>query len=482
MNVKKNFLFHSFNQILLIIIPTITVPYVSRTLGAENIGTYSYIYSIAYYFVMITMLGLNNYGNREIARVKNNRKLLNRTFSSIYIMQLIIGSIMFIIFINYALFFAKNNRTVFLLMSLQIFAAIIDINWLMYGLEEFAVTSVRNSVVEILILLCFFAFVKNDGNLIAYTCILCLGAVLSQISVWPYAMRRVKFVRVEKKELIHHLKPNIVLFIPVVAVSLYKIMDKVMLGYLSDMTQVGFYESSEKIIKIPLVLITSLGTVMLPHMANIFSDDEYATEKVKRYIEKSLIFAMLLSSSMSFGIMAVSKEFVPLFYGKGFETCIILFQILLPSCLFLAFSNVIRTQYLIPCKRDHIFIKSVFAGAIVNWFVNIMLIPEYGSIGAAVGTLFAEFAVCSYQAFLIGKELPVKKYAATSIRLVFPAVIMYFIICRINLASDSLLLNLIIKVVTGVCVYIISFWILNRKICSEILDLMVSKMKHGSGL
>ncbi|EOS7703702.1 polysaccharide biosynthesis C-terminal domain-containing protein, partial [Enterococcus hirae] len=244
-----------------------------------------------------------------------------------------------------------------------------------------------------------FLFVKKPSDINIYTLILSLSFLVSQILLWPYLIKKVYFYKPKLSEVVSHIKPNLFLFLTVVAVSIYRTMDKIMLGYLTDNLQVGYFESSEKIIQVPMLLITSLGMIMLPRMSNLANNKK--SIESKKLINKSILFAMFLSSSLCFGIMGVASEFVPLFFGKGFETCIYLFWILLPSCLFLAFANVVRTQYVIPNKLDQIYVKSVFIGAIVNFLSNSLLIKNYYSIGAAIGTLLAEIAVCVYISYKI---------------------------------------------------------------------------------
>ena len=452
MNIKSNYFFNTINQLLTMVVSIITVPYVSRVLGATNIGIYSYTYSIAAYFVMFIVLGLNNYGNREVAKVKQDQKTLNRTFTGIYAMQFICGCIVLVAYVAYVIFIVKEYKGIFYLQLLYVISGILDINWAMYGLEEFKVTSVKNMILTILNFIAIFIFVKNENSLHIYTFILSMGFVLNQLVAWRYIRKRINFCKISLSEIYIHIKPNLILFVPIVAVSLYKIMDKIMLGKMSNMAQVGFYESSEKIIRVPTVLVSSLGTVMLPRMSSLYANGNF--NKGEEYIRKSIGIAILLSSSLCFGIMAISREFVPLFYGNGYEECVYIYLALLPSCLFLAFSSVIRTQYLIPVGRDKVFIKAVIAGAIVNILFNLILIPKMNAVGAALGTFMAETSVCISQAIDIRDELPIKQYLINSFPFVMLGIVMFAIIYVINF-KINLLLQLLVKIVIGVFIYVV---------------------------
>ncbi len=450
-SVKKNFIYNTMYQLLVIILPLITTPYISRVLGVEMIGTYSYSYSIAYYFIMFIMLGLNNYGNRTIAMVRDNRYSLSKNFWGIYIMQLITSLICVTIYIIYAIFFANNTLTwIFLI---YIFSAMFDINWFFFGLEEFKLTVIRNFVIKICTTICIFLFIKKPSDLYLYAIIMSLGVFLSSCSIWPFVKKYVDFTKITFQDIKIHIKPNLILFIPVVAISMYKIMDKIMLGSISNMEQVGYYENTEKIIQVPMAFINSLGTVMLPKMSNLAFKRE--NKQVEKYFEIAIIFAMFLASSLCFGIMGVADEFVPIFYGQGYEECALLFKILLPSCIFLAFANVLRTQYLIPYKEDSIYIKSIIFGAIVNLLINILLIPKFGSVGASIGTFFAEASVCMGQIVMLRKKIiNLKKYLLESMVFVIAGIVMFIILNLFPKDLSNIFLRLCLKIIIGGIIYI----------------------------
>mgnify|MGYP001852587797 CR=1 FL=1 len=448
-SVKKNLAYNFAYQILAIVLPLITTPYISRVLGPTKVGEYSYSYAIAYYFVMITMLGLNNYGNRSIAVVRDDKDELSKTFCSIYWMQLSTGIISLAAYIIYGLFI--SNTTMTWITSLYVISAIFDVNWFFFGMEQFKLTVTRNTFIKIFTTICIFIFVKSQEDIYLYALIMVLGILISQLILWQFLRKYIHFQRVEFKEVTKHIKPNLILFIPIIAVSLYKVMDKIMLGSMTTKTEVGLYESAERIIQIPMALIQSTGTVMLPKMTNLIANkDEKATES---YFSISIMLVMFLSAPMCFGIMGVARYFVPIYYGNGYLKCIELFQILLPSCIFLAFANVIRTQFLIPRKKDGIFISSVIIGAIVNIVINLILIPKYESIGAAIGTLLAEIVVCVYQTILVRRDIEILRYAKDSLLFVIPALIMYVILIIVDF-KVSMIINLLTHVLLGGVCYL----------------------------
>lgn len=453
MSIKKNFLYNVSYQILTMLLPLFTAPYISRVIGAEGVGIYSYSSSIANYFVLFAMLGLANYGNRTISQVRDNKQLLSQTFFNIYGLQLITSLIMIVGYVFYINTFVTENRVIFYIQLLLIIATILDINWFFFGLEQFKLTVTRNTIIKLLTVGCIFIFVKDSNDLWIYAVIMASGTLLSQLILWFFIKKYVYFKMPTMKGICSHLQPNLVLFIPVLAVSIYKIMDKIMLGFMTNMTEVAYYENSEKLINIPMGIITALGTVMLPRMSNLIATGN--NKKALQMIEISLKFSMFLAIGMVGGIIIVSPNFIPLFLGDEFVNAIPVISLLVVTVIFISWANVIRTQYLIPHQKDKIYIKSTLLGALVNVISNIIFIPIYGAVGAAFGTIFAEATVAIYQTIKVRNELDIRKYLINSIVYIAPAIIMYIAGNIISLKFSSSIVIVCMQIIFGGSIYLI---------------------------
>lgn len=471
-NVKKNYIYNISFQILKLILPLVTVPYVSRTIGASGIGQYSYTYSIMYYFMIFAMLGLNNYGNRSVAKVRDNKEELSKTFKEIYIMQVILSSSMLVLYFIYIFVFNPEYKLIAVIQSLYILSCIFDINWFFFGMEKFKLTVARNSLIKLISLICIFVFVKHSNDIWIYTLILSGGTLISQLLLWPFVKKYVDLKCVKKIEIHKHFIPCLKLFLPVVAVTIYKMMDKTMLGLFCNIKEVGYYENAEKIIAAPIVVIDALGTVMLPRMTNMYSKGD--NENAKSLIEKSMIFIMFLSLPIFFGLVGVSKTFSLLYFGNEFIKAGKLMQLLSITIILLGWGNVIRTQYLIPKERDKEYIISAFLGAIVNLLMNLIFIPKIGSIGACYGTILAELIVVVYQTYSVRKELMIKKYILSSIPFAIKGFAMLTIINFIELFYLNAILKLVLQIILGILIY----FILNFNYIYKLLKLNLKLKKQ----
>ena len=241
--VKKNFLYNVVYQILILLIPLVTVPYISRVLGSSGIGIYSYTYSIVYYFMVFAMLGLNNYGNRSIAKVRDDEVKLSKTFKEIYCMQIITSISMIILYFLYLVVFNVKYKEIALIQSIYVISCLFDINWFFFGIEKFKLTVTRNTLIKILSLICIILFVKNKNDVWVYTLIVSGSVLLSQLFLWPFVKKYISNVNIKFESVLQHFKPCIKLFLPVIAVAIYKVMDKTMIGWFSNVSEVGFYEN-----------------------------------------------------------------------------------------------------------------------------------------------------------------------------------------------------------------------------------------------
>lgn len=397
-SIAKNYLYNLAYQILVMLLPLITTPYISRALGANNIGIYSYTLSITTFFILFGSLGVALYGQREIAYHQNNKEKYSRLFWEIIILRF---ATMFIAFIIYYFNFINGSNEYniyYKILILEIISNAIDISWFFQGLEEFKKIVLRNTFIKIISLILIFVLVKTSNDLPVYFWIYVASLFFGNISLWFYLPKYLDRVKLRKLRVFRHLKPTIMLFVPQVAVQLYTVLDKTMIGSIvSDKSEVGFYEQAQKIIKMLLTIITSLGVVMMPRVANFFANKD--KEKIDENIKKSFRLVFLLSFPLIFFIFTSSDAFVPLFFGAGYEKTALIMKIISPIILFIGLSNVIGTQYLLPTKRQKEYTISVIAGSCINAVFNLILIPEYGAIGASIGTIIAELVVTGTQMY-----------------------------------------------------------------------------------
>lgn len=451
--LKINFTYSLGYQILAIIIPLITAPYISRVLGAHNVGVFSYTQACANYFFLFTMLGVSNYGNRTVAAVRDDKEKLEKTFWEIYAFQFVMGGAVCIAYLVYCVFIVKQDRFVFYLQFFYVASGWFSVNWLMFGLERFKLTTIRNIIVRVGMAVLIFILVKDQNDLLIYTIIIAGGNLISALVIWPFTLEHVAFKPPTISGIIKHIKPNLILFWPVIAVSFYNIMDKLMLGAMSTKAEVGFYTYAENIIQIPNTLILAIDNVMLPRMANLYAVGK--KEKASNLMDSVMMFAMMAAVAMSFGLAGVGPIFAPWFYGEEFTRCGLFVMLLCPVIIFKGWAGALRTQYIIPNKRDKVFLISLTSGGIVNLVINFIFIPRFQGVGAILGTIVAEFTVAFIQFFMLRNEIPIKKYMLNGVAFLGIGLIMYIVIYLIsNMNGLSVVTIMAAQIICGVIVYL----------------------------
>lgn len=447
-NQNKNFLYNIIYQVFIFIIPLVTTPYISRVLGVNNVGIYSYTYSIVYYFMLASMLGISNYGAREIAKCKSTSDT-TKTFKSLHALQLSLNIFMLIAYVLFVQFSNYEYKTEMFIQTIFLVSVAFDINWFYFGKEEFKITVSRNIIIKLLSLIFIFTFVKTENDLGIYTVIMSVSTLISQLYLWIFLNKYLDKTKISIKDIFPHIKPCLLLFIPVIAYSVYRVMDKTMIGYFSSTIELGNYDSAEKIINIPLSIITALGTVMMPHMAKKNHNE------VKTEISKTFELTLFVVAPMIVGLLIISSDFSIIFFGSEYEKTGGIIKLLSITVLFSSIANVIRTSFLIPLNKDKIYITSTVVGACVNLILNLIFIKKYGAYGACIGTIFAEFAVMIYQVIRTKKDLNYNNVVKLLMIYFSKSMIMGIIIFGVGMLFNILITKLIFQLILGITVYAI---------------------------
>lgn len=453
MNTRKNAMYNIAYRVFSVFLPLATAPYLSRTVGTAGVGLYSDAWSISYIFVLIGMLGLNDYGVRAVSRIQDERQELDRVFSEIWQMQLAVAGATLLLWFGYVFFFAGEEKTISLSLTMMSVSCLVNFDWCLMGLNEFKAVALRNTFVKLLATGSVFIFVHNADDLWIYGLVWSLATLLGCLSCAVTLRGRVTYHPVPWKDAAKHLAPCSVLFISVMAVNIYRTMDKVMVTSISGASENGLYEDAEKIIYCLSGFISAIGTVMMPKVSKM--QKEGRTEDILKHMDRSMDLVICMVSAMAFGVAAVAREFAPLFYGEDFARSGILMIPLAFTLIMIGFANVIRTQWVLPQCRDSIFVKSVCTGAAVNLIANALLIPALGAMGAVIGTLMAEMTVPTVQFLILRKELPYGRYLKYT---AIYAIIGGIMLAAVRLANRILpvqgWIGLGIRTLIGIVVYV----------------------------
>lgn len=467
-SIKKNYIYNLIYQSLTLILPLVTTPYLSRILGSEPIGIYSYTYSIVSYFLLFGSLGVSLYGQREIAYVNEDVKKRKKIFWEIVACRFVT---MFIAILIYFIFLARMGEYAiyYRIWLIELIAMAFDISWFFQGMEDFKKTVIRNVIVRLASVTLIFVFVKSPEDLIKYITIYSIADLVGNLSLWRYLPRYFKGIKIGKIKPFYHLHAIILLFIPQIANQVYNLLDKTMIGkIITDKSEVGFYEQGQKVIRVLLTVVTSLGIVMIPRMASTFASGN--KKQIIEYMKKSFKFVFFLAFPIVLGLISVSKSFVPLFFGEGYDKVVTLLIVISPTIILTGMANVIGTQYLLPIKRQKEYTITITLGLVINFFLNYILITYYDSVGASIATVVSELIVVIAQLYVIRKDIKTKEVLKLSIPYIFASLIMFAITMIEGFVLETSTKTLIIQIISGGLVYVLMLWILKDEFLKMFLE------------
>lgn len=472
-NLKKNFIMNFIKILINLLFPLITFPYISRILLPEGIGRVAFVQSINNYFLLFINLGIPLYGIREIARVRNNGLEKSKVFSEILFLNIfttIIGITFYFIF--YQLNMITDDREIFLIFSVVLLFNFLSVDWFFQGIEDYKYITVRTIIVKIISFIFLIIFVKEKSDICKYAIIVVFSLIGSNFF---NIIRALKLVKLELKGLNikRHLKGILIIFSMNLAISIYTNLDSVMLGSYGSKYALGIYSAASKMIHLILGIITSLGAVLLPRISNYISEKK--EEEIKIILEKTFSFLIALIIPSIIGLYFTGNEIIRLFAGKEYIEAVITLKILSLIILFIGFSNFVGIQILYPRGEEKKVFYSVLIGAIVNFSLNLFLIPKYLQNGAAIATCIAEFMVIVVQIYLGNKYLNFKIFNLNNFKFIISSCIMGVLLYFIQDFKVNILMSLIIKIILGSGSYILVLLILKEENLYEIIEKILLK-------
>lgn len=406
-SLKKNFIMNIILTSSAYIFPLITFPYISRILGAVGNGKINFANSIVSYFIMIAMLGIPVYGIRACAKVKNDKEKLSATVYELITINIITS------IVSYVLLFAMINvipkfeeyKILIIILSTSIALNCIGIEWLFKAFEEYSYITIRSLIFKLISIVLMFLLVKSKQDIALYAFIMVISSSLSYVFNFFRLPKYVLPLKKVKAQLNfkRHIKPVLSFFLLSVSWTIYTHLDVVMLGFVSNDQEVGYYSAAVKIKSILVSGVSALGTVLLPRLT------VYVSGKNKNQFYKLLKkdFSFIVIAAVFFiGFLFVNAKEVLIFLsGNEYIAATVPMQIILFTIIFIGLSTMTGTNILVPTGRENITIKATVFGIIINFILNLILIPKYGSTGAAIATLIGESFIYFYEAYYLRKEL-----------------------------------------------------------------------------
>ena len=457
-SVKINYLFNVAVQIVTYLSPLLTAPYLARILLADGTGAYSFAYSNVSYFLIVVSFGFLNYGTRAISVKRNEPDELNKTFWSVVFARLFMCAICLVIFYSTVLFseVVAERKGLYLILGILILSSGLDVTFLFQGIENFRIISLVNSLIKILSVIFVFTLVKSADDLMVYAGIVSLSSLTGVLIIWLFCKGKVGRPFFEIKSIFHALKESFCYFIPTLAVSIYSLVDKTMLGFMAGETQVGYYEEAAKIYLLVGGLISSLFPIMVSRIS--FLKKQGKEEEIQRKYQQTSEMIWVIGFPSVFGIFAVGAFFVPAFFGEEFLPSINILYVLAPIAVIGSISGALQSAYFIPAGKINVSSIVYFIGAFINLAGNYFGIKYWGAFGAAIVSLASEFVIAATMVIICKNDIRLKPIVLLAIKPFIASALMWFGLLALNYfvlnrLLDSLLVKTAIDVIAGALFY-----------------------------
>ena len=474
---KVNYLFNVGYQVFALLVPLITTPYISRVLGADGTGVYSYTYSIMRYFWLLSTLGIATYGTKAIGIWQESKEKRSQIFWDIFSLKVILSTILLIAYFLYVIFIAKN-KNIAAIQSLYLIGVLFDVSWFYQGIEDFKSVSIRNFIVKALSVFFIFAFVKDKNDLpiyiIGHAGFLLIGVLI----IWIPLKKYINTPNFKELKPFKCFMPSLMLFIPSIATQIFAVLDKSMIGWITgSMAQNGYYEQAFKIIDMIMVIITTLGTVMIPKVSREFKNGN--KDVIIKSLDTSFKFIIFLSLPMCMGIIIVAPIFVPWFFGDEFVQATPILQILSMLFIFSGINSITGTQYLISTNQTNKHIVMLIIGGAVNIVLNLIFIPILNAKGAAIGSLLGEVVISVLEiGYLhITKQYNFFNIIKHSYKFFISIIIMSAVGFLITNHMQNNFVTMIVAVIACSATYIITLVILKEKFVLDEINAVLKRIK-----
>ncbi len=474
-SVKVNFAYNLVNSVVGLLFPIITFPYVTRVIMADGIGKVNFLMAIINYIALFTAIGIPIYAVREIAKVRDDIKKRNQTTTEILLLHLLLTIVGYVIV--FILAFSVNriyqDVWLFLLLSIHLILSAIGVLWFYQAIEEFKYITIRSLCVRVVVLISLFVFVRDKDDLYYFAAITILAEVGNNIINFIHLRKYFKFSDIDWKslDLKRHIKPSLRIFVLNIITSIYVNLDSVMLGFLSTDAAVGFYTAAVRITKATLGVVGTLGNVLLPRLSNYIATG--ALKEFELTSRKAMNVIMTATTPMAVGLIFIAPQLIRVFCGTGFDPSILTLQLISPIIVFIGISNMVGLQILYPQGKENLVIKSTLVGAIVNFTLNLTLIPFFAQYGAAIATCIAELSVTTTM-LLIGKQfIPYRVINKSSITILLFSIVMCLPILLINKIEWSVFVLLPIEIAICILLYGLFLW----KTKNELFDILLTTIK-----
>ena len=404
-SVKKNMVMSALLQLCSFLFPLLVFPYVSRVLLPEGLGKVSLALSVVNYFLMFAQLGIPTYGVVACARVRGDKRLLERTVQELLIINLVACLAVYAAFAAALVLVPemRENLSLYLILSISIILNALGVEWFYQAIEEYSYITKRSVLLKLAALLLTFVLVKDRGDYLQYGFIAVFAQSASGIVNFVNLRKHISLRKTDTYRFAKHLRSMLTFMLITISVSIYTNLDSVMLGFIRGETEVGYYTVAVKIKLALVALMIAINSVLLPRVS--YCCDNNMMSHVKPILRKTTRLMLCISMPLSAFFMIYAGETIEILAGSVYKQAVPAMIIIMPSLVIISVSSLYGQEVLVPMGGQRIVALGALAGGTVDFILNLVLIRYFGAAGAAFSTLTAELVVAVIIFRAVDREL-----------------------------------------------------------------------------
>ncbi|HEX6427009.1 MAG TPA: flippase [Niastella sp.] len=481
-NLKKNLVYNFLLSCSQILMPLISIPYISRILTPEGIGKVSFIDSLSYCFVTIAEFGIVVYGIREIAKVKHNKDQLRKLVSELVVMHCITSGITLIFYgITVYILWHKiqDIRLVFFSVSFLLVNAF-ACEWYFWGLEKFRYITIRSFISRLLAVISLFILVTEPADYYIYYGIITTAAIINLLSnlinvfkQFPLTLKEIQWKR--------HVKHTLTTYSISIVYSIMVWLDNVLLGIVSTAAVVGMYSMSIKMIRVGVSLFTDMFLVLYPRTTTLLYQEK--DKELQQTILRSVQLVFIITIPASFGIFLLAEPLVKTLLAVSFYPVSVNIQILALLPLIKTYSLFLNKQILMAHGKERLQLYGLIIGS--SAYILLMLCLSYylHDLGACYALIFGETIVLALGYLFVKKYFPGMQIfdTVTFLQSILTSLLFIPIIWLLKMYLTSPVLIILLTVAICVPVYfIIQLLVMKNKLVNHFYTIALAALRNAT--
>lgn len=475
-SVKKNVILNLLRHSSTLFFPLLTFSYVARVLSPNGLGGVTYARTITNYFVLFAMLGVNLYGIREVAKVKEDKELRTKITYEILCINMVstLIALCIFLFMTFTVSALSDKRQILLVFMMILLFRPLGLDWFFGGIEEYSYITKRTILIQLFSLLAMICFVKTPQDALHYAGVLVISEVGANIFNIIYAQKFLTYKRYKDFQIVRHIKPMLFLAGTVFSQQIYAEVDSLMLGMIANDSAVGLYAAATKLSSAVIHLLIAICVVSSARVAFYYNSN---SSKKDDLIIKTFNYLVMLALPVTVGLELLGKEAILIFCGNQYLATATTVQIIAPEIF--VYVIVVFIQYLIlnPIGKEKISFYITGAGALINIVGNLILIPILQERGAAISTVLTKVSMLIIGLYYVKRFLTVPKVWKFFGQYAVGSVIIIGICVLIKSLIDNVYICCGLCVVISAIIYFTFLILVKNPYVLELLNETVAKIK-----